>query len=144
MLNKDLELNQNFFSDNVEKRSTRDGYGDGMIQAAKMNPNIVVLCGDLTESTRLDKFSREFPERFIEAGIAEQNMAGVGAGLAMAGKVPFITSFSSFSPGRNWEQIRVSICLSDTSTRFPFLYPAKEPLLLYALLYEIFQPHMSA
>jgi transketolase len=117
MLNKNLELNQNFFNSTVDKRSTRDGYGDGIIQAAKNDSDIVVLCGDLTESTRLEKFSQEFPERFIEAGIAEQNMAGVGAGLAMSGKVPFITSFSSFSPGRNWEQIRVSICLSNTNVK---------------------------
>jgi transketolase len=117
MLNENLDLNQDFFSKSVEKKSTRDGYGDGIVKAAKKNKDIVVLCGDLTESTRLEKFSKEFPKRFIEAGIAEQNMAGVGAGLAMAGKIPFISSFSSFSPGRNWEQIRVSICLSETNVK---------------------------
>jgi transketolase len=117
MLNENLDLNQEFFSKNVEKKSTRDGYGEGIIQAAKEHSEVVVLCGDLTESTRLEKFIHQFPERFIEAGIAEQNMAGVGAGLAMAGKVPFVSSFSSFSPGRNWEQIRVSICLSKNNVK---------------------------
>jgi transketolase len=117
MLNENMDLNQDFFSKNVARKSTRDGYGDGITKAAKNNSDIVVICGDLTESTRLEKFSHKFPDRFIEAGIAEQNMAGVGAGLAMVGKVPFISSFSSFSPGRNWEQIRVSICLSKTNVK---------------------------
>jgi transketolase len=117
MLNEKLDLNQDFFSKKVEKRSTRDGYGDGIIKAAKENDEVVVLCGDLIESTRLEKFIKDFPDRFIEMGISEQNMAGVGAGLAMSGKIPFITSFSAFSPGRNWEQIRVSICLSENNVK---------------------------
>ena len=117
MLNKELHLNSRFFSGEVEKKSTRSGYGDGLLEAAELNKDIVVLTGDLTESTKVDNFAKKYPERFIEVGIAEQNMAGIAAGLALNGKIPFVSSFASFSPGRNWEQIRVSICLSEANVK---------------------------
>ena len=94
-------------------KSTRDGFGMGMIEVAKKNPNIVALCADLTESLRLNDFAEQFPGRFIQVGIAEQNMIGVASGMAIQGKIPFAASFAVFSPGRTWEQIRDSVCYSD-------------------------------
>ncbi len=97
----------------LEQKPTRDGYGLGLVQAADENPNVVALCADLTESTRTEAFAKKYPERFIEMGVAEQNMASVAAGLAAVGKVPFISSYAMFSPGRNWEQIRTTICYNN-------------------------------
>ncbi|MFH1769523.1 MAG: transketolase family protein [Parcubacteria group bacterium] len=91
----------------------RDGYGKGVVEAGQKDERIVVLCADLTESTRSHWFKEQFPERFIEMGVAEQNLATVGAGLAGYGKIPFIASYATFSPGRNWEQIRTTACLND-------------------------------
>ncbi len=96
-----------------ESAATRDGFGAGVVEAAKADPRIVVLSADLAESTRAEWFQKEFPERFIEIGVAEQNMATVAAGMAAAGKVPFITSYAMFSPGRSWEQVRTTIALND-------------------------------
>jgi len=101
MLNKNLKLNPNVFTDNIETRAIRDGFGEGILIAGETNPNIMVLTADLSESTRVDKFRARFPERFIECGISEQNMIGVASGLASCGKIPFVTSFAIFSPGRN-------------------------------------------
>ncbi|OGG64714.1 transketolase [Candidatus Kaiserbacteria bacterium RIFCSPHIGHO2_02_FULL_55_17] len=112
MLNPDAKLAENIFSLEVEKRPTRDGFGTGTIEAARADPRVVVLCGDLAESTRALWFQKEFPERFIELGVAEQNMATVAAGMARAGMVPFIASYACFSPGRNYEQIRTTIALN--------------------------------
>lgn len=97
--------------------STRDGYGKGLVEAGKSNPNVVVLCADLTESTRSHWFKEEFPERFIETGIAEQNMMGIAAGLAIEGKVPFVSSYAVFNPGRNWDQMRVSVAYSKANVK---------------------------
>ncbi|HZD58836.1 MAG TPA: transketolase family protein [Anaerolineae bacterium] len=97
--------------------ATRDGYGEAVIELGEADPNVVVLSGDLTESTRTLKFSKKFPERYIESGVAEQNMAGMAAGLAFEGKIPFVSSFAVFSPGRNWDQIRVSICYSKANVK---------------------------
>jgi len=110
-LSKKFHLAGNIF-DNPDQIPTRDGYGDGVVEAGQANENIVVLCCDLTESTRSAKFKETFPERFVEMGIAEQNMAGIAAGLAFSGKVPYMSSYATFNPGRNWDQIRVSICYS--------------------------------
>ncbi len=112
MLNTDAKLSENMFMETIEKASTRDGFGKGVIEAAKSDPRIVVLCADLAESTRAEWFQKEFPERFIEMGVAEQNMATVAAGMAAAGKIPFITSYAAFNPGRNYEQIRTTIALN--------------------------------
>ena len=97
----------------IEQKPTRDGYGIGLIELGKKNPNVVVLCADLIESTRSEAFARAYPERFVEMGVAEQNMASVAAGLAAVGKIPFISSYAMFSPGRNWEQVRTTICYNE-------------------------------
>ncbi len=100
-------------SDTSELEPIRKGFGLGLAEAGKTNPNIVAVCADLTESTNMHFFAQSFPNRFIEVGVAEQNLATVGAGLAGVGKIPFISSYAAFSPGRNWEQIRTTICLND-------------------------------
>lgn len=97
----------------VERVPTRNGYGEGLVEAADANQNIVALCADLTESTRSEAFAKKYPDRFIQVGVAEQNMAALAAGLAAVGKIPFIASYAMFSPGRNWEQIRTTICYND-------------------------------
>lgn len=108
------KLVENIFErDTLEQAPTRNGYGDGLVEAGEKNPNVVVLCADLTESTRSEAFAKKFPERFVEMGVAEQNMASVASGLAAVGKVPFISSYAMFSPGRNWEQIRTTICYNE-------------------------------
>jgi len=92
--------------------ATRDGLGKGLIELAKREPRVVVLSADLTKSLRLTEFEKLFPDRFIQVGIAEQHMISMAAGLAMAGKIPFACSYAAFSPGRTWDQIRVSVCYS--------------------------------
>ncbi len=96
---------------------TRNGYGEGLVRAGEKNKDVVVLCADLTESTRALAFKQRFPERFVEVGVAEQNMATMAAGMALMGKIPFITSYAVFSPGRNWEQIRTTICYNDVPVK---------------------------
>src|SRR3989344_2899200 len=93
----------------AELKATRDGFGEGLILAGEKNKNIVVVCADVSESTRADGFKKKFPERFVEVGVAEQNMASVAAGMSFTGKIPFISSYAVFSPGRNNEQIRTNI-----------------------------------
>lgn len=112
MLNQDAKLSEKIFSPDVEKAPTRDGFGAGAVEAGRNDPRVVVLCADLKESTRAEEFEKAFPERFIEMGVAEQNMATVASGMAAAGKVPFIASYAAFSPGRNYEQIRTTIALN--------------------------------
>mgnify|MGYP001576579460 CR=1 FL=1 len=97
----------------IEQLPTRNGYGQGLVEAGRINKNVVVLCADLTESTRSEEFKKEFPARFVELGVAEQNMASVASGMAAMGKIPFISSYAMFSPGRNWEQIRTTICYNN-------------------------------
>ena len=92
---------------------TRDGYGKGLVKAGQADERVVVLCADLTESTRSHWFAEKFPNRFIEIGVAEQNLALVASGMAAAGKIPFISSYATFSPGRNNEQIRTNICINN-------------------------------
>lgn len=101
----------------IERAATRDGFGAAMVDLGKSNEQVVGLSGDLTESTRMDGFAKAYPERFFEVGVAEQNMAGLAAGLALAGKIPFMTSYATFSPGRNWDQVRVSICYSQANVK---------------------------
>ncbi len=112
MLNTDAKLSSHIFTDAIEKASTRDGFGKGSVEIGKNDPRVVVLCADLSESTRAEWFQKEFPERFVEMGVAEQNMATVASGMAAAGKIPFIASYAAFSPGRNYEQIRTTIALN--------------------------------
>lgn len=92
---------------------TRKGFGKGLVRAGEENDQVVALCADLTGSTQMEPFALKFPERFIEVGIAEQNLVTVASGLAKMGKIPFTSSYAAFSPGRNWEQIRTTICLND-------------------------------
>lgn len=112
MIATSLKLSPQMFSKDIEKKATRDGFGSGAVEAGKKDPNVVVLCADLKESTRAEWFEKEFPDRFIEVGVAEQNMATVAAGMAAVGKRPFIASYAAFSPGRNYEQIRTTIALN--------------------------------
>ncbi len=117
MLNEQLKLNQNVFDSDVEQMPTRNGYGEGLVKAGEENPHVVVLCADLTESTRSDAFAKKFPNRFIQTGVAEQNMATIAAGLGISGKIPFISSYATFSPGRNYEQIRTTIAYNDANVK---------------------------
>lgn len=113
MLNKDLKLSEKLFSKDIEQKPTRDGFGAGTVEAGKADSNVVVLCADLKESTRAEWFEKEFPDRYIEVGVAEQNLATVASGMAALGKRPFIASYAAFSPGRNYEQIRTTIALNE-------------------------------
>ncbi len=92
---------------------TRKGFGRGLLAAGKLDENVVAACADLTESTQISLFAKEFPARFINVGVAEQNLVTVGSGMAAMGKIPFVSSYAAFSPGRNWEQIRTTICLNN-------------------------------
>ncbi len=109
-MNKNMNLEKNLYQkEKLEQKPTRDGYGQGLIELGKKNPKVVVLCADLTNSTRSGMFRDEFPDRFIEVGIAEQNMIGLATGLSLVGKIPFVSTYSVFCPGRNWDQIRISV-----------------------------------
>lgn len=101
----------------LESAPIRKGFGVGLVKAAELDENVVALCADLTESTQMHLFRDAFSDRFFEVGIAEQNLATVGAGLAVAGKVPFISSYAAFSPGRNWEQIKTTAALNDVPVK---------------------------
>ena len=97
--------------------ATRKGFGRGLVVAGQENSQVVALCADLTGSTQIEPFAKEFPERFIEVGIAEQNLVTVASGMAKMGKIPFTASYAAFSPGRNWEQIRTTICLNNQNVK---------------------------
>uniref|UniRef100_A0A832DRY8 Transketolase family protein n=1 Tax=candidate division WWE3 bacterium TaxID=2053526 RepID=A0A832DRY8_UNCKA len=117
-INKSVHLVPNVLEkEKLEAKPTRDGFRMGAVEAGKKNPNVVVLCADLSESTRAQMFQKEFPDRYIEIGVAEQNMASLAAGMALAGKVPFIASYAAFSPGRNNEQIRTTISLNNANVK---------------------------
>lgn len=109
----DLGLNPKLYDTDIEKIASRDGFGEGLVIAGEENKDVVALCADLTESTRMEGFKNKFPERFFEVGVAEQNLVTIASGMAAAGKVPFTASYATFSPGRNWEQIRTTICYND-------------------------------
>lgn len=113
MKNSLQHLNPNIFDKDVEKVPIRKGFGEGLVLIGEKDSRVVGLCADLTESTQMHLFKAKFPERFIEIGVAEQNLASVASGLSAMGKVPFITSYAMFSPGRNWEQIRTTICYNN-------------------------------
>ncbi len=113
MIYSNARLSEKVFSKDIEMKPTRDGFGTGVMEAGKDDSHVVVLCADLTESTRAEWFEEEFPERFIEAGIMEQNMAALASGMAAAGKIPFTASYAAFNPGRNYEQIRTTIALNN-------------------------------
>ena len=113
MLNPKLKLNPKLFNADCEQVPTRKGFGQGMAIAAETNKNIVGLSADLAESTGMSIFGDKFPDRFVQVGVAEQNLVTVASGMAAMGKIPFCSSFAIFSPGRNWEQIRTTIAYND-------------------------------
>ncbi|MFT5280739.1 MAG: transketolase [Flavobacteriaceae bacterium] len=114
MINKDLHLVEDIFNtESLEKVPTRNGFGEGLLEAGRLDERVVALCADLSESTRMHHFQNEFPERYVEIGVAEQNLAVVASGMANYGKIPFISSYAAFSPGRNNEQIRTTISLAN-------------------------------
>ena len=117
MLNNENFLSDRIFSGDAEKKSLRDGFGEGLLDLGENNPKVVALSADLKESTRCHWFAEKFPERFFEIGVAEQNMAAIAAGLGISGKIPFICSYAVFSPGRNWEQIRTTIAYNDSNVK---------------------------
>ncbi len=117
MLNKSLNLNPKLFDGDIEQVPSRNGFGEGLVLAGEENENVVGLCADLTESTRMEAFAKKFPERYFEVGVAEQNLVTVAAGLALGGKIPFTSSYAMFSPGRNWEQIRTTICYNNVPVK---------------------------
>lgn len=106
-------LHLNKLDKDMQSEPIRKGFGRGLLAAGKTNENVVAACADLTDSTQMSLFKNEFPDRFVEIGVAEQNLVTVGSGLAAMGKIPFVSSYAAFSPGRNWEQIRTTICLND-------------------------------
>lgn len=117
MLNEDQKLNPKIYDLSVDQVAIRNGFGEGLVAAGDENEQVVALCADLTESTRMEAFAKKFPKRFVEIGVAEQNLASVASGMAAMGKVPFISSYAMFSPGRNWEQIRTTICYNNTNVK---------------------------
>ena len=113
MLNESQKINPAIFDTGIKQIPIRDGFGEGLLLAGEVDERVVALCADLTESARAEAFAKKFPERFVEIGVAEQNLASVASGMAAMGKIPFITSYAMFSPGRNWEQIRTTICYNN-------------------------------
>jgi transketolase len=113
----DMHLVEHLTGEELKTEPIRKGFGRGLLQAGKDDVNVVAACADLTDSTQMSLFRNEFPDRFVEIGVAEQNLVTVGSGLAAMGKVPFVSSYAAFSPGRNWEQIRTTICLNDRAVK---------------------------
>ena len=116
MLNPEIHISKNLF-DKPDMAATRDGFGKALLELGESNKDVVVLCADLAESTRTLAFKEKYPERYVELGVAEQNLATVASGLANYGKIPFITSYAAFSPGRNNEQIRTTISLNNVGVK---------------------------
>ncbi|MHB0976595.1 MAG: transketolase family protein [Candidatus Aquicultorales bacterium] len=114
---EDAFLSEQVLSEEVGKEATRRGFGDALLELGAMNRNVWGLGADLTGSTQAKLFADAYPDRFVEVGVAEQNMAGIAAGLALEGKIPFMASFACFSPGRNWDQIRVSIAYTEANVK---------------------------
>lgn len=112
-----VPLVEGLFEADIKQLPIRNGYGDGLLILGETDPRVIVLSCDLTESTRSQAFAEKYPERFVEVGVAEQNMAGLAAGMAHEGKIPFCSSYATFSPGRNWDQIRVAICYSQNNVK---------------------------
>ncbi len=109
----EMHLVKNLMAKDIAKEPIRKGFGRGLLAAGQINGQVVAACADLTESTQMHLFRDAYPDRFVEVGVAEQNLVTVGSGLAAMGKIPFVSSYAAFSPGRNWEQIRTTICLND-------------------------------
>lgn len=108
-----MHLSSKIGHDDIPQESNRKGFGRGLLEAGKQNDQVVALCADLTESTQISVFAKEFPKRYVQVGVAEQNLVTVAAGMAAMGKIPFVSSYAAFCPGRCWEQIRTTIALND-------------------------------
>lgn len=117
MIKDTAKLSKKVLTTTVEMAAIRNGYGEALLELGARMPEVVVLCADLKESTRVEAFANTFPERYFEMGVAEQNMATIAAGLGVSGKIPFISSYATFSPGRNWEQIRTTISYNDSNVK---------------------------
>ena len=117
MLNPTQKLNPKIGSPDIEQVPSRNGFGEGLLHLGEHNKDVVALTADLAESTRVLEFAKKYPERFLECGVAEQNMMGVAAGMALAGKTPFVASYATFSPGRAWDQLRVSVAYSNANVK---------------------------
>lgn len=117
MLNQQQKLNTKIGHDDIEQTPSRNGFGEGLLHLGEHNKDVVALTADLAESTRVLEFAKKYPERFLECGVAEQNMMGVAAGMALAGKTPFVASYATFSPGRAWDQLRVSVAYSNANVK---------------------------
>ena len=103
--------------ENPAMEMCRLGFGEALLASGSTNPDVVALCADLTDSIKVSLFAKAFPTRYFEMGVAEQNMMGIAAGLALAGKIPFVSSYAVFNPGRNWDQLRVSVCYSEANVK---------------------------
>lgn len=110
-------LVKDLFGKDLLMKATREGFGEALVEAGSKDGKVVVLTGDLADSTRVAKFGQSYPERFFEIGVAEQNMMGIAAGLALSGKIPWVSSYATFSPGRNWDQLRVSVAYSEANVK---------------------------
>ena len=117
MLNPDLKLNTKLFDNNAESKPTRVGFGEALLELGEKNPNVVALCADLTESTCNHLFAKAYPDRFFQVGVAEQNLAAIAAGLGVSGKIPFISSYAVFSPGKSWETVRTTIVYNNANVK---------------------------
>ncbi len=109
----DFPMAPTALTEQVTREPLRFGFGRGLLEAGRRDDSVMALCADLTDSTQMSLFAAEFPTRFVEVGIAEQNLATVAAGMALAGQIPFTSSYAAFSPGRNWEQIKTTACLNE-------------------------------
>src|SRR5690348_5166578 len=109
----DMHLVADILSPKLAEEPIRKGFGRGLLEAGQVHDNVVAACADLTGSTAMDLFAKEFPDRFIQVGVTEQNLVTLGAGLAAMDKIPLVSSYAAFSPGRNWDQIRTTICLNE-------------------------------
>ena len=110
-------IRDTLFTAKEEERPTREGFGQGLLQAGELDSRVVALCADLTDSIRMDLFRAKFPQRFFEMGITEQAMSGLASGMAAFGYIPFMASYAAFSPGRNWEQIRTTIAYNNVPVK---------------------------
>lgn len=103
--------------DSLKQVPTRNGFGEGLIEAGKRNPNVLGICADLSESTRMEGFKKAFPERYFQIGVSEQMLVAMGGGLAESGKIPWIASYAMFNPGRSWEQVRTIMALNEMNVK---------------------------
>lgn len=116
-MSKQVYLSVDLYKKEVKQEPIRAGFGRGLVLAGDRNPSVVALCADLTDSTKMGDFAKKYPERFVQIGIAEQNLVTVASGMALMGRVPFVSSYAAFSPGRNWEQIRTTVCLNEANVK---------------------------